>query len=74
MKSQIAKAIQDETPQEVRDRVRDYGHEVIKRREAEIEETILDDEEIKYALWSGKSCKWHRERNNIYWQEKEQKK
>ncbi len=35
----------------------------VKRRAQEIEETILDDEEIKYALWIGKSIKWRKSQN-----------
>lgn len=46
----------------------------VAKRKAEIEAIELEPEEIKYALFAGKSHKWHRERNQIYWQGKEKKK
>ncbi len=63
MISSIAKKIIEETPQGVRDRVRQYGHEVVRQREAEIQAIVLTDSEITHALYVEKSVKWQRARN-----------
>lgn len=59
MISEIAKKILSETPQEVREEVRKYGDEIV-RRNAEIEATELDEQETRYALWVGKQIKWRK--------------
>jgi len=63
MRSEIAKNILSETPQEVRDRVRQYGHDVVKQRDAEIEAIELTQLEKEHAIWVAKVTKWQRLRN-----------
>lgn len=54
MISEIAKKIISETPQEVKDRVRAYGNEIINRH-LEIKYFILTKEQTEYYLNVGRS-------------------
>lgn len=65
MRSEIAKKILSETPEEVKDKVRDYGDEV-KRRTNEIFEVAknLSNEERSEAIFTYARTKWHRLNND----------
>jgi hypothetical protein len=58
MRSEVAKRILDNTPQETRERMRDYG---------EIIAVELSGEERTEAIFQAKLKKWFHERNRGNW-------
>jgi hypothetical protein len=64
MRSEITQKIISETPQETKDKVREYGDNLayLTRHEAEIRAIELTDEEIKSACYYLKRAKWYKER------------
>lgn len=72
MRSKIAQRILEETPEEVKQKVRDYGEEIV-RRNAEIDEIYrtLPENEIIEAKMIYARTKWHKIQNSPYWDKKE---
>lgn len=72
MRSEIAKKILSETPQEVKDTVRAYGNEVVQARVNEILEIAknLNEEEKQEAAWDYAQRKWNQQRNREYYEAK----
>lgn len=67
MRSQIAKKILSETPQETRDFVRSYGNEILSRH-LEIRYFILTKEQTEYYLNVGREIelnKWKNENHDF---------
>ncbi len=73
MRSEIAKKIMEETPQETRDFVRAYGHEVVARQREEIAvlKRNITPEEVEIAIDTYVRIKYDRLKNFEYWQDKE---
>ncbi len=73
MRSEIAKKILSETPQETKDFVRAYGHEVIARQREEIAvlKRNITPEEVEIAIDTYVRIKYDRLKNADYWDEKE---
>jgi len=61
MRSEIAKKILSETPQEVKDKVRKHGDDVVRRvNEVYKMASDLSEDEIMQAKLDYASTKWHR--------------
>ena len=72
MRSEIAKKIISETPPEVKEKVKKYADEVVRRHQ-EVEAIELTDEEKEDALFEGRKAKYFRLKNADKWPEEVEK-